>query len=372
LLRLLIEQVNDCAIYLLDAEGRVASWNAGAERITGYTMNEAMGRPVHHCFSRSEIKQGKPARELQVALARGLIEAEGWCRRKNGELYYAQWTITALRDVSGKPAGFLKVARDITERQQYADAISNLNAELEQRVRERTAQLEDANQELEAFSYSVSHDLRAPLRHIDGFVEILQETAGPKLDSENREYLNTISSAARQMGKLIDSLLAFSRLARTPVNKRRLDLNGIVRDVLADMKSEIAERKIDWVIQKLPEVEADPILLKQAFVNLISNAVKYSGSRSRARIEIGTLSNPAEHIIYVRDNGVGFDMRHSDKLFGAFQRLHRNTEFEGTGVGLANVRRIIHRHGGRTWAEGVVDQGATFSFSLPKESKESQ
>lgn len=370
LLRLLIEHVTDYAIYVLDSEGRVASWNEGAERMTGYSAKEAHGRPLNHCFSRAEIKEGKPARELKSALARGGIQSEGWCRRKDGSTYYAQWTITAIRDQSGKPAGFLKLARDITERQQHANAVAQMNAELEQRVRERTAQLEDANQELEAFSYSVSHDLRAPLRHIDGFVEILEENAATKLDPESRHHLHTIAQAARQMGKLIDALLTFSRLARAPLNKRKLNLELLLRDILADLKGEIRNRKIKWVLHKLPVVEADPILTKQALLNLVSNAVKYTRKRPRALVEIGTASNRQEHVVFVRDNGVGFDMLHSDKLFAAFQRLHRASEFEGTGVGLANVRRIIHRHGGRTWAEGMVDKGATFYFSLPKNSKE--
>lgn len=370
LLRALIEQFADCAIYVLDAQGRVASWNAGAERLTGYPLEEALGHPLNHCFSREEIRSGKPVHELDLALENGRFEAEGWCRRRDGSRYYANWVITAIRDDSNKPAGFLKIARDMTERKQTADEISRLNAELEQRVRERTAQLEDANHELEAFSYSVSHDLRAPLRHIDGFVEILQETAADKLDGESREYLQTIANAARQMGKLIDALLAFSRLSRTNVTKRKIGLDLLVRDTLTQLKCETQGRKIEWVIHKLPEVYADPVLLKQALINLVANAIKYTRTREHPRIEIGITLGAHEQVVYVRDNGVGFDMRHADKLFGAFQRLHRASEFEGTGVGLANVRRIIHRHGGRTWAEGAVEEGATFYFSLPTDDME--
>src|SRR5579884_1959816 len=305
LLRLLIEHVTDYAIYVLDAHGMVTSWNEGAEGMTGYSAKEALHRHLNHCFTRVEVKQGKPANELRTALEKGTIQSEGWCRRKDGSTYYAQWTITALRDGSGKPAGFLKLARDITERQQHANAIAKMNADLEQRVRERTAQLEDANQELEAFSYSVSHDLRAPLRHIDGFIEILQENAATKLDPESREHLQTIAQAARQMGRLIDALLAFSRLARAQVNKRRLDLNLVLRDVLGALKGEIRHRKIQWIIHKLPVVDADPVLFKQVMLNLVSNAVKYTRKRPRAIIEIGTGSNRREHVIFVRDNGVG-------------------------------------------------------------------
>jgi light-regulated signal transduction histidine kinase (bacteriophytochrome) len=245
--------------------------------------------------------------------------------------------------------------------------IARLNTELERRVRERTVQLEAANHELEAFSYSVSHDLRAPLRHIDGFIEILQSNAASQLNAENRKYLRIIAEAARQMGVLIDDLLAFARLSRARLNKRVLGLDSLVRDAMRHLKRETEGRQIEWVVHKLPEVRGDPNLLRQALANLISNAVKYSGGRERARIEIGAKVNSTEIVVFVRDNGVGFDMRHADKLFGVFQRLHRANEFEGTGVGLAIVRRIVHRHSGRTWAQGAVNSGATFYFSLPKD-----
>lgn len=250
--------------------------------------------------------------------------------------------------------------------QSRTKSIERINAELERRVRERTAQLEAANEELEAFSYSVSHDLRAPLRHIDGFIEILQNNAASQLDTENREYLRTIAEAARQMGMLIDDLLTFARLSRMPVNKRTVGLEILVRDAMRHLKREIDGRQIEWVIHKLPEVHGDPNLLRQALENLISNALKYTRTRDKARIEIGAKINGEKLTVFVRDNGVGFDMRHADKLFGVFQRLHRANEFEGTGVGLAIVRRIVHRHGGRTWAEGTVNTGAVFYFSLPK------
>jgi PAS domain S-box-containing protein len=366
MLRLLIENVTDYAIYMLDAEGRVASWNAGAERMTGFRASEAVGKPMHNCFTQAELKAGKPDHELNRAAVEGRMQAEGWCLRKDGSRYFAQWILTAVRDGSGKPAGFLKVARDITERRQHEEQIARWNSELEKRVAERTAQLEAANKELESFSYSVSHDMRAPLRHIDGFIEILQGNLASSLDPENREHLKTIADAARQMGKLIDDLLGFSRMSRAKMSNRRVGLAKLVPEAIGQLKRDAGGREIEWVVGNLPEVVADPNLLRQVLLNLIGNAIKYTRTRTKARIEIGSTSSEDEIIFFIRDNGVGFDMRYADKLFGVFQRLHRASEFEGTGVGLANVRRIIHRHGGRTWAEGEVDRGATFYFSLPR------
>ena len=232
--------------------------------------------------------------------------------------------------------------------------------------------MEAANNELEAFSYSVSHDLRAPLRHIDGFVDILQTSAASKLDGESQEHLRTIAEAAKQMGKLIDDLLTFSRMSRVRVKKRTVSLARLVEEARSHLQRETAGRDMDWIIGDLPAVQADPDLLRQVMINLVGNALKYTRTRKNARIEMGSTSTDGEIIFFIRDNGVGFDMRYVDKLFGVFQRLHRATEFEGTGVGLANVRRIIHRHGGRTWAEGAVNKGATFYFSLPKHNESSK
>jgi PAS domain S-box-containing protein len=227
-------------------------------------------------------------------------------------------------------------------------------------------QLRAANQELESFSYSVSHDLRAPLRHIDGFVKLLDKQAGEKLDGAGRRYLNIIADSARQMGVLIDDLLVFSRMSRTELRCSRVALAALVDEALAAVRMETNGRRIVWKIGALPEVKADAAMLRQVWVNLIANAVKYSRPRDPAEIEIGSNASNGEFVLFVRDNGVGFDMQYVDKLFGVFQRLHHTSEFEGTGIGLANVRRIVTRHGGRTWAEGRVDGGATFFFSLPK------
>ena len=255
----------------------------------------------------------------------------------------------------------------LLEIQQRDRSLQDAQAQLEARVRERTEELHASNSELEAFSYSVSHDLRAPLRHITGFATLLHQHAGASLDDQGRRYLTTITDAAARMATLIDDLLAFSRMGRANVSKRRVELSQLVREARDEVSADVNGRRIAWEIHDLPPVDADPSLLRPVLVNLLSNAVKYTGTRNEARIEVGTESRAGELVVFVRDNGVGFDMAYAHKLFGVFQRLHRADEFSGTGIGLANVRRIIQRHGGRTWAEGALDAGATFYFSLPSQ-----
>lgn len=252
------------------------------------------------------------------------------------------------------------IRHDITERRRVADELQH-----------RGELLEAANKELEAFSYSVSHDLRAPLRHIDGYAALLRKTVEQSLNEKGARYLQTISDAAKQMGQLIDDLLVFSRMGRQEMLHATVNLEPLINNILADLRLDLQGREISWTIAPLPEVKGDPAMLRQVFVNLLTNAIKFTGTRPMASIEIGVdRSSSAEIIIFVRDNGVGFDMEYASKLFGVFQRLHRADEFEGTGIGLANVRRIVHRHGGRTWAEGVPDKGATFFIALPTRSHE--
>jgi light-regulated signal transduction histidine kinase (bacteriophytochrome) len=256
---------------------------------------------------------------------------------------------------------------DITKRKRAEAELTRYRDHLEELVRKRTAELEASNKELEGFSYSVSHDLRAPLRHIDGYMELLKKNLVNTLDEQSRHYMENISDAARKMGRLVDDLLSFFRIGQYPQTFQKVGLGELVRDILDELKPDIAGRFIDWRIGDLPEVSGDKAMLRIVMVSLISNALKFTRRRQRAIIEIGLLTDwDNETVICVRDNGVGFDMAYGDKLFGVFQRLHRAEEFEGTGIGLANVYRIIARHGGRTWAEAEPERGATFFFSLPK------
>ena len=246
-------------------------------------------------------------------------------------------------------------ARDITDEKRAAEVL-----------KEHVVELAAVNQELEAFSYSVSHDLRAPLRHVSGFAGLLEQHAGSALDAQSQRFVTTIKDAASRMGRLIDDLLAFSRIGRTALAKQPVNLAAVVDAAKAELQPELDGREVVWNVHPLPEVEGDPAMLRLVIVNLLSNALKYSSTQPRTEIEVGTRSErPDEVVLFVRDNGVGFDMQYAHKLFGVFQRLHTADQFAGTGIGLANVRRIIHRHGGRTWAEGVVNGGATFYLSLP-------
>jgi light-regulated signal transduction histidine kinase (bacteriophytochrome) len=252
----------------------------------------------------------------------------------------------------------------LTQIQWRDAALQQAHDELEQRVIERTAQLEAANYELEAFSYSISHDLRAPLRAINGFARIFLEEYAPHLADDAQEYLQLIRDNAQHMGQLIDDLLAFARLSRQPLSKQPVAPADLVRQTLNELRDLQGERRIDFRIEHLPLCQADPTLLKQVFINLLANAIKFTNRRAVAVITVGCRKEQGESVYFVQDNGVGFNMAYVDKLFGVFQRLHHADEYEGTGVGLAIVQRIIHRHGGRIWAEATVNQGATFSFTL--------
>jgi PAS domain S-box-containing protein len=362
--RRLFEAAKD-GILILDVDtGRINDVNPFLFNLLGFSRNEMIGKTV------GELSPFKDIESNKMMLQR--LQTDGYVRYENLPLETRDGRRIAVEFVSNVyDAGVRNViqcnVRDITERKHAEDEIRRFNTELEKRVVERTAQLEAANDELEAFSYSVSHDLRAPLRHILGFVELLQRGAGLSLSKENLGYLTTIFQSAKKMGNLIDDLLAFSRVGRAELQKQQLNLDGLFEETLADFRADTKRRNIVWKIHPLPSVRADRALLRMALVNLISNAVKFTGARAEAKIEIGCVpGSDTETVIFIHDNGAGFDQEYADKLFGVFQRLHAQDEFEGTGIGLANVQRIIHRHGGQVWAEGVVDGGATFYFSIPK------
>jgi PAS domain S-box-containing protein len=345
---------------------------------------DAAGKPVDHRFL--EIN---PAFEKQT----GLVSARGRTMRELAPKHEAHWfEIFGKIALTGEPMHFENEARalgrhydvsayriggpesrkvgilfnDITGRKAAEEKIRQLNAELEQRVAIRTAELKAANEELEAYSYSISHDLRAPLRAMNGFARILEEQANAQLAPEARHAIHRIADNAAKMGQLIDGLLDFSSLNWRPVTKKPVQPADIAREVFAELRPEAKDRRVQISIGKLPRCEADPTLLKQVFVNLLSNALKYSRQRDPATIKIGCHQENGEPVYFVQDNGAGFNMEHAGKLFRVFQRLHSPDQFEGTGAGLAIVHRIIQRHGGRIWAEAAVDRGATFYFTLGK------
>jgi PAS domain S-box-containing protein len=358
-----IVESSDDAIFGKDLDGIVTSWNRGAERVFGYPAAEMIGQSITRIMPAdrqqeeadilSRIRRGESVRHFETVR-----------RCKDGTNINISVTVSPIRDSTGRVIGASKIARDITERKRAEDTIHRLNSELEQRVAERTAQLEAANRELESFSYSVSHDLRAPLRAIDGFSQAVLEDFGPQLPDEGRRYLQTIRGGAQKMGMLIDDLLAFSRLSRAPLNKQPVDTALLVADALDSLSREREGRQITLHVAELPPCSGDAALLKQVWINLLSNAFKYSRKREVAEIEIGWQPSGEGNVYFVRDNGTGFDMGYAGKLFGVFQRLHRAEDYEGTGVGLALVQRIIHRHGGRIWSDATVDRGATFYFTV--------
>jgi PAS domain S-box-containing protein len=354
----------DEAVLLIDASSRtILTCNPAVERVFGYRPEEMIGRNTAFLYPDEEAYRAFGQQLREALPARGVHRAELWMRRKDGQLFMGEATVSALVDEAGRRD--ITVWRDITARKQAEAQIRQLNAELERRVIERTAQLEAANRELETFSYSVSHDLRAPLRSIDGFSQALLEDCAAQLDAQGRDYLQRIRGATQRMAELIEALLGLSRVTRAGLQRHEVDLSAMARAIAAELQRTDPSRHVEFAIADGLIVSGDARLLRVAMENLLGNAWKFTAKQPRARIEFGMQrQDDGTCAFFVRDNGAGFDMAYAEKLFGAFQRLHRASEFHGTGIGLATVQRIVHRHGGRIWAEGAVGQGATFYFTL--------
>jgi PAS domain S-box-containing protein len=354
------------AIISVDARQHITIFNEAAEKMFRCPVGEALAQPLDR-FIPERFREAHRAHVDNFGHTGVTSRAMGNLRplsglRADGEEFPIEASISHI-DVGGQLT-YTVILRDVTERKRAEEQILQLNAELEQRVEERTAELTAANKELESFTYSVAHDLRAPLRHIDAYSKILVDDCGDSLSLEAQHYLGNICASTAKMSQLVDDLLNLARVGRQELNRRSTPLSELVDEVLEDLKGETAGRKLEWRLQPLPAVECDPGLMKQVFANLLSNAVKYTRPRPLAVIEVGYRKMNGDSAVFVRDNGVGFNMKYADKLFGVFQRFHRAEEFEGTGVGLATVDRIVRKHGGHIWAEAAVDKGATFYFTV--------
>jgi PAS domain S-box-containing protein len=351
-------------IFVRDMHDVITYWNRGAEELYGWTSEEALGQ-VSHQLTRTIFPE--PLDEINAKLlGTGHWEGELIHTKRDGRrvVVASRWSLQ--RDEQGRPSAILETNNDVTERKEAEEAVRRSRDELEIKVKERTTDLQSVNKELEAFAYSVSHDLRAPVRHIAGFAELLQKHAEPVLDDKSRHHISMILDSANRMGTLVDDLLAFSRIGRAEAQKTTVHLEQLVKGVMGEIAPDTQDREIAWSIGTLPVCHGDPSMLRLVFGNLISNAVKFTRLRHTAQIQIGSINHqPNEVVVFIKDNGVGFDMKYKDKLFGVFQRLHSQEAFEGTGIGLATVERVVRRHGGRVWAESSVDHGATFFVALP-------
>jgi PAS domain S-box-containing protein len=350
------------SISVRDMSNVITFWNRGAEELYGWRAGDVVGKFTTHRLLQTVFPA--PLDDINAELLNtGRWEGELEHIRKDGNpvVVASRWSLR--RDEHGTATEILETNNDVSERNRREHEIRMLNEELGKRA----AELEGINKELEAFAYSISHDLRAPLRHMVGFTELLKKNAASRLDEKSERYVAIILEAAKRMGNLIDDLLSFSRIGRAETRKTMLSLQQLVQEALAEAGQDTEGRNVVWRVGALPACYGDRSMLRLALVNLVSNALKFTRTRPQAEIEIACMDHKPDQVtLFIRDNGVGFDMKYVDKLFGVFQRLHTPETFEGTGIGLATVQRIVHRHGGRVWAEGVVDEGATFYFSLSK------
>lgn len=342
--------------------GRYLLVNREWERLFGVTRDRVVNLTDQDVFPR-ELADQLRANDLRVAAAGKSVQYEETADSVDGERTYISVKFP-VPDSTGEPYAVCGISTDITERKRAEDEIRRLNASLEVRVQQRTAELEASNKELDAFAYSVSHDLRAPLRSLHGFSDALLEDYGDVLDDVGKDYLHRLQRNVGRMGRMIDDLLNLSRATRAELERREVDLTAMSREIVADLQAADPERHVTLIVPDALTTEADPPLLRLALQNLLANAWKFTGHRTDAIIEVGRTVRSGETFFFVRDNGVGFDMSYAGKLFDAFQRLHTTSEFEGTGIGLAIVARVVRRHGGHICAEAEVDRGATFSFNL--------
>jgi PAS domain S-box-containing protein len=346
-------------------DGVARELNASWEEALGYSKHELLGTRLEELIHPDDLEAARERVQRLQETSGVNLSWENRIRRKDGSYRWLLWSAAGVP----REKVYYAAARDITERREMEQRVRDLNAELEARVQRRTAQLEAANKELEAFSYSVSHDLRAPLRKLDGFSDILRQRYGDRLDAEGLRLIEVIRANSERMGQLIDDLLSFSRLGRKEFLSAPVDMTALAQSVVDEALRQEPERAAEVRMLPLAAARGDGAMLRQVFFNLVSNALKFTRKRVQPEVEIGSRPSPdgLETVYFIRDNGAGFDMKYASKLFGVFSRLHTASEFEGTGIGLALVARIVKRHGGRVWAEAAVDAGATFYFTLPRE-----
>ncbi len=358
--RLLVEGVVDYGIFMLNPAGVVTSWNTGAERIMGYGAGEIIGRSFDCFFLAEDVQAGRSRNELDVAASAGRFEGQGWRQRKDGTRFWADFTVSALRDADGRLIGFVKVTRDLTSRRAAEEQIEHLRLDLQH----RNENLAAANADLEAFSRSMAHDLKAPVRHILAYADMLLRDFKDSMPAEALDHVSHIKKSAVRMSDLVRDLLGWFSIARRPVKAHTVALQPLVKSVIAEFAVETLNRNVEWRVSELFEAECDRGLVLLLLQNLIGNALKFTRTRERAVIEIGHVVTEDDRVVFVRDNGVGFNMDYVGKLFHAFERLHPASDFEGTGIGLTIAARIVQKHGGRIWADAAPDKGATFHFTL--------